>query len=235
MLPIRDYLPTRATPVVNYTLIAVNLAVFALEVAGAIDPDAITARGALVPAELVAHPLASAPSLLTHMFLHGGAAHVGGNMLFLWIFGDNVEDTLGRARYAVFYLLCGLGAALAQVVVSPHATAPMIGASGAIAGVLAAYGVLYPRSKIKIVNPIVIMWLFWGLFLFFPAWLVILEFFAVNLWNALQPDSAAGGVAFMAHVGGFVAGLALLPLLRTQVAVAYDPWDRVLGPRRRQR
>ena len=233
MLPIRDYLPTRKTPVVNYALLAINLAVFALEALGAVDPDALVERASLVPGALVAHPIASAPSLSTHMFLHGGAMHVGGNMLFLWIFGDNVEDALGHGRYALFYLLCGIGAALAQVAVSPHAMEPMIGASGAIAGVLAAYGVLYPRSRIKILNPIPILWLFWGLFLFFPAWLVILEFFAINLWNAFQPDSAGGGVAFAAHVGGFVAGLGLLPLLRTQEAVAYDPWDRLMGPPRR--
>ena len=233
MLPIRDYLPTRTTPVVNYALLAINLAVFALEAVGAVDPDALVQRASLVPGELVAHPIASAPSLFTHMFLHGGAMHVGGNMLFLWIFGDNVEDTLGHVRYALFYLLCGIGAALAQVAVSPHTMEPMIGASGAIAGVLAAYGVLYPRSRIKILNPIPILWLFWGLFLFFPAWLVILEFFAINLWNAFQPDSATGGVAFAEHVGGFVAGLALLPLLRTREAVAYDPWDRLMGPPRR--
>src|ERR1700733_9371040 len=99
MLPIRDYLPTRATPVVNYAVIAINLVVFALEALGAIDADAVVERGALVPGALVAHPLACAPTLITHMFLHAGAAHVGGNMLFLWIFGDNVEDALGHARY----------------------------------------------------------------------------------------------------------------------------------------
>ena len=102
----------------------------------------------------------------------------------------------------------------------------MLGASGAIAGVLAAYGVLYPRSAIAVVNPIPFMWLFWGIFMSFPAWLVILEFFAVNLWSALQPSSAAGGVAFVAHVGGFIAGLVLLPLLRKAKPVGYDAWDR---------
>jgi membrane associated rhomboid family serine protease len=201
---------------------------------GGADADAVVRQWALIPGLLVAHPLASAPTLFTHMFLHGGLGHIAGNMLFLWIFGDNVEDALGHARYALFYLACGVVAALAQVAASPHSMVPMLGASGAISGVLAAYGVLYPRSPITVVNPIPLMWPFWGLFMSFPAWFVILEFFGANLWNAFQPSNPAGGVAFVAHVGGFVAGLALLPLLRTEEPVDYDPWDRLLGPRQRR-
>jgi membrane associated rhomboid family serine protease len=230
MLPLRDHLPTRSFPVVNYALMAVNVVVFGVEAwlaAGSSGPTSLD-EWALVPARLVAHPMASAPTLLTHMFLHGSLSHVAGNMLFLWIFGDNVEDALGHARYVLFYLACGLVAALAQVAVSPHATVPMLGASGAISGVLAAYGVLYPRSPITVVNPVPLLWIFWGLFISLPAWFVILEFFAANLWNAFQPSSAPGGVAFVAHVGGFLAGLALLPLLRTQEPVDYDPWERWL-------
>ncbi len=228
MLPVRDHLPTRSAPIVNYVLVALNFVVFGLEVltaAGRADAAAV-GRWALVPANLVADPVANVPTLFTHMFLHAGIGHVAGNMLFLWIFGGNVEDALGHGRYVVFYLGCGLVAALAQVVVSPHATIPMLGASGAISGVLAAYGLLYPRSPITVVNPIPILWIFWGLFVSFPAWLVILEFFGANLWNAFQPSSTPGGVAFVAHVGGFVAGLALLPTLRTQKPVEYDPWER---------
>lgn len=235
MLPVRDHLPTRSFPAINYGLIALNLGVFGLEVssaAGGVGAAALTQRWALVPAQLIAHPLASAPSLLTHMFLHGGFSHIAGNMLFLWIFGDNVEDALGHARYALFYLACGIAAALAQVAANPQASVPMLGASGAISGVLAAYAVLYPRSPVTVINPIPFMWLFWGFFMSFPAWLVILEFFAVNLWNAFQPSSAAGGVAFVAHVGGFIGGLVLLPLLRKREPVDYDEWDRWVGPRR---
>ncbi|HSY24544.1 MAG TPA: rhomboid family intramembrane serine protease [Polyangiaceae bacterium] len=231
MLPIRDHLPTRTPAIVNYAIIAANLVVFVLEASLAGGADSVE-RWALVPARLVADPAAAAPTLLTHMFLHGGFSHVAGNMLFLWIFGDNVEDALGHARYALFYLACGLTAAFAQVAMSPHSAVPMLGASGAIAGVLAAYGLLYPRSPITVVNPIPILWFFWGLFIYLPAWLVIVEFFLVNLWNALQPSSGGGGVAFMAHVGGFLAGLVLLPLLRTHGPVDYDRWERLRTPRR---
>jgi len=237
MLPLRDRLPTRTVPVVNYALIALNVAVFGWQVwavAAGGDPEAVTAGpGALVPADLVAHPLASLPALFGHMFLHASVGHLAGNMLFLWIFGDNVEDALGHARYALFYVTCGVVAALAQVAASPHAHVPMVGASGAISGVLAAYAVLYPRSPITVLNPIPIMWFFWGLTIWLPAWLVILEFFAANLYHALHSTTGAGGVAFFAHVGGFIAGLLLLPLLRTQEPVDYDAWQRVLGPRLR--
>lgn len=236
MLPVRDHLPTRVVAFVNYALIATNIAVFLAELSSAApgaDSDPIVDRWALVPAALAAHPLEQAPTLLTHMFLHASWAHVGGNMLFLWIFGDNVEDALGHARYLLFYLLCGFVAAFAEVSMSLHTRVPMLGASGAIAGVLAAYAVLYPRSPISVVNPIPLLWLFWGLFLSFPAWLVILEFFLVNLWSAFQPSNGQGGVAFMAHVGGFIAGLVLLPLLRARPPVEHETWNRWVGPRRR--
>jgi membrane associated rhomboid family serine protease len=160
MLPLRDHLPTRSFPVVNYALMALNVVVFGVEawLAGGSSGPSSLDEWALVPARLVAHPMASAPTLLTHMFLR----------------------------------------------------------------------VLYPRSPITVVNPIPLLWIFWGLFISLPAWFVILEFFAANLWNAFQPSSAPGGVAFVAHVGGFLAGLALLPLLRTQEPVDYDPWERWL-------
>ena len=239
MLPVKDTLPTRTIAGVNYTLIAVNVVVFILEVTGKfgpIGPDSTTLPGALVPSQLLADPKHNAWTLLTHMFLHGSWAHVGGNMLFLWIFGDNVEDALGHLRYALFYFLCGLAAAALQIAMGPGSTLPMVGASGAISGVLAGYLLLYPRSPIAVVNPIPILWLFWGLFFWLPAWFVIIEWFAVNLWNAFQPTDGArggGGVAFFAHVGGFVAGLILLPLLRTRERVPHDRWNRLVTPRAR--
>jgi membrane associated rhomboid family serine protease len=225
MLPVRDHLPTRTVPFVNYGLIAANITVFAVAaflISDGADPKALTEELALVPGQLVTNPVAAAPGLLTHMFMHGGLAHIAGNLLFLWIFGDNVEDALGHARYLLFYLLCGLLAALAQVAAGPFSMVPMIGASGAIAGVLAAYAVLYPRSPITVINPIPLLWLVWGLFLSLPAWFVIAEFFVVNLWNAVQPANPTGGVAFVAHIGGFVSGLVLLLLLRKHEPVEYD-------------
>jgi membrane associated rhomboid family serine protease len=240
MLPVKDTLPTRSTAGVNYVLIAANVVVFILEITGKlgpIGPETTKLPGSLVPAQLLADPAHNAWTLFTHMFLHGSWAHVGGNMLFLWIFGDNVEDALGHLRYALFYLLCGLVAAGLQIAMSPTSTIPMIGASGAISGVLAGYLILYPRSPIAVVNPIPILWLFWGLFFWLPAWFVIIEWFVVNLWNAFQPATngpqGGGGVAFFAHVGGFVAGLVLLPILRVRERVPHDRWNRLVTPRAR--
>jgi membrane associated rhomboid family serine protease len=223
MLPLRDELPTRTVPFVNYALVAANVIVFALEVGGVVNAEAWS----VVPANFVADPSASWPTLFTHMFLHGGLEHIAGNMLFLWIFGDNVEDVLGHVRYALFYVTCGVCAALVQIAVAPSLQAPMLGASGAISGVLAAYGVLYPSSRILVVNPIPLLWFFWGFFLVFPAWLVIVEFFVANLLNAFGVGTGSG-VAFVAHIGGFLTGLVLLPLLRARDRVDYDSWDRWL-------
>jgi membrane associated rhomboid family serine protease len=236
MLPVRDQLPTRSRAGVNYALIGLNIIVFIFELVGAsrsANGEATVLPGSLVPAHLVEDPRGSWYTLFTHMFLHGGLSHIGGNMLFLWIFGDNVEDALGHGRYLIFYLICGLAAALTQVAVSPHSTVPMVGASGAISGVLAAYALLYPRSPITVINPIPILWLFWGLFIYLPAWFVIVEWFAVNLWNAFQSSAGTSGVAFMAHIGGFIAGLLLSPLLRKHGAVEHDTWQRLAPPRRR--
>jgi membrane associated rhomboid family serine protease len=226
MIPLRDQLPTRTFPFVNYGLIGANIAAFLWERS---VPEEAVERAVLFPGLLVTHPIAEAPTLVTHMFLHGSFVHIAGNMLFLWIFGDNVEDALGHARYVLFYFLCGLGAAMTQTLVDPL---PMLGASGAIAGVLAAYLLLYPRSPIVVLNPIPLLWLFWGLFIYLPAWFVILEFFVLNLWGVLQPASPeGGGIAFAAHIGGFLTGLALLKPLRP-TPVSYERWDRWADQRR---
>ncbi|APR83377.1 Hypothetical protein A7982_08726 [Minicystis rosea] len=219
-------------PIVNYLLIALNVIVFGWErlviAAGVPAPRLLEAYG-LVPAQLMAHPIGGAVNVLTSMFMHDPTSwvHIGGNMLFLWIFGDNVEDALGRGRYLGFYLLCGLAAALAQVMVGPYSNVPMVGASGAIAGVLAAYGSLYPRSPITVLNPIPLLWLFFGLFLELPAWFVILEFFVVNLLYAFGSSSMmGGGVAFFAHLGGFVAGLFLVRVFLPRAPRREHPrWD----------
>ena len=235
MLPLRDRLPTRRTPVVNYLLIAANVLAFMAEramVGASPTPEraarAIVHAWGVIPSAFVEAPVAEAWSIVTSMFTHdpSGWMHVGGNMLFLWIFGDNVEDALGSLRYALFYLACGVAAAAAQIAIDPSSTVPMVGASGAIGGVLAAYGTLYPRSPITILNPVPILWFMFGLFFELPAWLVIAEFFVMNLLNGVSSlGSHGGGVAFFAHIGGFVAGLVLVRLLMVgRERRGHDQW-----------
>jgi len=155
-------------------------------------------------------------------------------MLFLWIFGDNVEDALGSLRYLLFYLLSGICAAAAQILIDPSSAIPMVGASGAISGVLAAYGSLYPRSGVTVLNPIPLLWIFFGVFLEFPAWVVILEYFVVNLFNGLGSlGGQTGGVAFFAHLGGFVAVLLLVRVFfRGRTVVEHPRWQQWRPPRR---
>jgi membrane associated rhomboid family serine protease len=174
------------------------------------------------------------------MFLHDPSSllHIGGNMLFLWIFGDNVEDALGRGKYLAFYLLCGVSAAGAQILIDPGSLVPMVGASGAIAGILAAYASLYPRSPITVVNPIPILWLFFGILIELPAWAVILEFFVVNVWYGFSAvgRGASTGVAFFAHLGGFVAGLFLVRIFpKSWERRDHDRWEGFRPPLRRPR
>jgi len=236
VLPLRDHLPTRTFPFVNYAIIAANIAVFVLQLPALEEGRAdLLEPWYLTPRNLLADPLSAFPTIFTSMFMHGSLGHIGGNMLFLWIFGDNVEDAMGHIRYLFFYLLCGVCAAAAQVAADPMSKIPMVGASGAISAVLAAYVFLYPRSPITVINPIPILWLFWGLFLYFPAWLVIGEYFVVNLWDALAVRQQ-GGVAFMAHVGGFVGGAALWrPFLAGRQRLdEYARWQRWAERRRRR-
>ena len=226
-IPVRDVNPTQTPPVVNYLLIAVNILAWlwelSLQAAGVawVEP----AYG-VVPIRLTGDPTGEAFTILTSMFMHGGWLHLGGNMLYLYIFGDNVEDSMGHARYAAFYLACGFLAALAQVVVDPTSQVPLVGASGAIAGVLGAYLVLYPKAPIMVLNTIIPLWLFFGLFLFFPAWLAIGTWFLWNLLGGLGSlGSQAGGVAFFAHIGGFIGGLGLVQLcMRGRRRKVSQPW-----------
>ncbi|MCC6558227.1 MAG: rhomboid family intramembrane serine protease [Polyangiaceae bacterium] len=242
MLPIRDHLPPRRAPIVNYALIALNVIAFlwvrSLLAAG-YPPQELLFEWGLVPRRLLGTPLESGWTVLTSMFMHdpSGYMHIGGNMLFLWIFGDNVEDALGSARYAVFYLLAGFAAAAGQVLVDPTSPVPMVGASGAISGVLAAYGSLYPRSPITVLNPILPLWFIFGLFFELPAWIVILEYFVVNLLNGLGAlGGRGGGVAFFAHLGGFVAGLILIRFFMIgRTAREHERWKRWRRPPRRPR
>jgi membrane associated rhomboid family serine protease len=220
MIPLRDDQPRFSTPYVTYFLIGLNLVIFLFE--SALSPDSFKTllyQLGMIPANMTAY-LSGAGSLglvavllpaLTSMFLHGSWMHVIGNMWFLWIFGDNIEDHLGHFKYLVFYLVSGLGAAFAQVILNPHSRVPTVGASGAIAGVLGAYFVLYPRARVLIWFPI--------MFLFYlPAWVTLGYWFAMQFLSGAATSMAAysdttGGVAFWAHVGGFVAGIVLIKLL----------------------
>lgn len=207
MIPLYDTLHPRRFPLVNWLLIGLNALVFLYELT--LSPAALdhfTKTWGLVPAQLMAHPLTLWITIFTAMFLHGGWFHILSNMWVLFIFGDNVEDRMGPGRYLFFYLLGGVAAALMEAFILPASSVPMIGASGAIAGVLGAYLILYPRARIASLVPI----LFIFTIIDIPATIFLLFWFVSQLfsgWLALQ-GAAGSGVAWWAHVGGFVFGMA---------------------------
>jgi len=209
MIPLRDVIPSRTTPYITVTIIVLNALAWFLELSLPRDvlPLFLRVYG-VVPAQL--HAL----TLLTSMFLHGSWMHVIGNMWYLWIFGDNVEDRVGHGRFIVFYLLCGIAAALGQVVIDPGSTLPTIGASGAIAGVMGAYFVLYPRSRVLTLIPLVIFWEVIEV----PAPLLLGFWFLMQLFSAgaiaVTSSTGGGGVAFMAHVAGFLCGAGAIFVFR---------------------
>ena len=207
MLPLGDDDSDRRTfPIVNYAIIAVNILVFVLFELTNPDLDAFLTRWGTIPAQIVAGK--GLVTLITSMFLHANLLHIAGNMLFLWIFGDNVEDAFGHVLYLIFYFICGIVASLAQVLVSPGSTVPGVGASGAIAGVLAAYIVLFGSRPVRVLMGQVLTTV--------PSYVMI------GLWIVTQiisgfgslGNTESGGVAYFAHIGGFVAGLVLTFLLR---------------------
>jgi membrane associated rhomboid family serine protease len=226
MFPYRDENETVRTPVITFLLIAINLLVWIfVQGAGAdFSVAASVCNLGLIPGELTLQaPVGSgfpmgdgiaclvdpgrAPEhILTSMFLHGGWSHVLGNMWFLWLFGNNIEDSMGRLRFIAFYLLCGLGAAAAQVLSDPTSVVPMVGASGAISGVMGAYIVLYPRVR---VYSLVIIF-FFVTTIALPAWVMLGYWMLLQLLGGLGGSAAGGGVAFWAHVGGFAAGVVFI-------------------------
>jgi membrane associated rhomboid family serine protease len=233
MIPLRDNIPHTRTPYINYAIIVVNSLVFLLELgSGSSLPELVEALG-FVPGRFVAllgYLPESLPVLLiplfTSLFLHGGWLHIIGNMWFLYIFGDNVEDTLGHWRYLVFYLICGVGANLIFMAFSPKSAVPLIGASGAIAGVMGAYFFLFPGARILALVPIFIIFTLMELpaYLFLGLWF-LLQFF-LGTYSTMQPGPA-GGVAFWAHVGGFVVGILLLYLFAPgQVRISFPHWKK---------
>jgi membrane associated rhomboid family serine protease len=223
MIPLRDIIPSRTTPYVTISLISLNVLVFVYELSIGRAVDAFTLYFGLVPAAF------SWVTVFTSMFLHGGILHVAGNMLYLWIFGDNVEDRMGHGRFLVFYLLCGVAAALAQTITAPDSVVPMVGASGAIAGVMGAYFVLYPKSRIVTLIP---------LFFFFQV-IEVPAILFLGIWFLMQFVSGvgsivtttgggpAGGVAFWAHVAGFVAGISGVIVFRRPERQRVEWWHDV--------
>jgi membrane associated rhomboid family serine protease len=208
MFPLRDTQPSYSKPVITVLLIVVNILIFLFEFS--LDPytrNAFESAYALIPDHF------TISAVFTSMFLHAGWLHVLGNMLFLWIFGDNIEDILGHGKFLLFYLLCGVAAALAQVLFNPFSRVPMVGASGAIAGVMGAYMVKFPRARIVTWIPIV-----WFTTFDIPAWAMLIYWFVLQLFGGVESITASqhsqgGGTAFLAHVGGFIAGMILIFLL----------------------
>jgi membrane associated rhomboid family serine protease len=222
MIPLRDVIPSRTTPGVTITLIVVNTLIYlfgALLTARA--HDAFIIGFGLVPAYF------SLVNALTSMFVHGGVAHLAGNMLFLWIFGDNVEDRLGHGRFLVFYLLCGVTAAVSQTLLQPDSLVPMVGASGAIAGVMGAYLVLYPHSRVLMLFPFPLFLFELPAIVFLAIWFVVQFLNGINQLPIFEQDAISGGVAFWAHVMGFVAGLILVPFMKRPERTRVDWWDTV--------
>jgi len=230
MIPLKDYNPTCRFAILTFGLLIINILVFikdrltghyeqvlvqtshgALEVNQFVG--GLSERFAMVPANLVAHPFMEWPTIFSSMFMHGNWLHIGSNMLYLWIFGNNIEDTLGRGRFILFYFTCGAAAGVAQVLSDPSSPIPMVGASGAVAGILGAYLILYPRARILTLVPIFIIFFTIEV----PAFLIIGYWALIQFVNAYWlggGEMGKGGVAYYAHLGGFAAGVALILLNR---------------------
>jgi membrane associated rhomboid family serine protease len=218
MFPIRDHNPSEITPWVTWTLIAVNIAVF-LSYWPQLSQDeralsVFFSDWAMIP-RLISNGVAW-ETVLTSMFLHGGWMHLAGNMLFLWIFGDNMEERFGHIGFLAFYILGGIGAALAQIAFSPWSVVPVVGASGAIAAVMGGYLLLYPRARVDVLLILVVIFRIIPV----PAWLMLGAWFVIQIFNSAASDADSGGVAYWAHAGGFIVG----------VVLSIPVWLRLGGP-----
>ena len=208
MLPLRDANPRSSFPIVTITLIVINVLAFLFEFLICNCPESTAIQMGLIPYQLTREfSGAMVIDIFTSMFLHGGPVHLGGNMLFLWIFGDNVEDIMGKGPFILFYLLAGVAAALAQVIVDPNSQIPLIGASGAISGVLGAYLIRFPKARV-----LTLITLGWWIRLMEIRAIYVLGFWFVLqlITGALSAGQTGGGVAYFAHIGGFLAGLGLV-------------------------
>ncbi|MGB0797810.1 MAG: rhomboid family intramembrane serine protease [Planktomarina sp.] len=217
MFPIRDHNPSRRIPFVTYALLISNIGIFLLYQGIASDPTALSAfyyDWGMIPRSITTgHRL---DTLFTSMFLHGGWMHLAGNMLFLWIFGDNVEDKLGHGGFIVFYLVCGLLASGGQIVADPTSWVPNIGASGAIAGLLGGYLLLFPRAKVDVLLILIVYFRVFAI----PAWVMLGLWLGFQIVNGIIADTSSGGIAYWAHSAGFVAGFILM----------FPVWVRLGGP-----
>jgi len=231
MIPLKDTVPSRSFPVINWLLIGLNVLFFLILISSGTEAETWVEDLGLVPSRLLQNPDGlQAITLFTSMFLHGGWIHLLGNMLALYIFGDNVEDQLGSGRYLLFYLVCGLVAAAAHIALNRNSSVPTIGASGAISGVMAAYLLFFPAARVTTLVPV----FFFPWFVEIPAVIYLGFWFLSQLFSgalAVVSDTQAfGGVAWWAHIGGFIAGLILGPLLarrryfRRRYVDEYLPW-----------
>lgn len=225
MFPIRDHNPSGRTPFVTYLLIAANVLIFIGYYplfSQEMELNRFFYDYALIPSRISQGDAFG--GFFSSMFLHGGIMHLAGNMLFLYIFGDNIEDEMGHFGFALFYLACGLAAGAAQYVTDPSSPVPMVGASGAIAGVMGAYLLLYPKAKVDILIILIIIFRV----ITIPSWIMLALWFAMQLIGGIGTATDGGGVAYWAHAGGFVAGLVLaLPLWKSLGGPAF--WKRTLG------
>ena len=228
MFPLKDDNPTRIAPVVTWMLIAVNALVFLYQVSlGPSLSRVFVFQYGSIPAVVLGHEklpasmaaISPMASVFTSMFLHGGWMHLIGNMWFLWIFGNNIEEALGRLRYLLFYLICGLLASWSHILANMNSVIPSIGASGAIGGVLGAYIMLYPRARVWTL-------IFLGFFIrlmYIPAGVILGYWFLIQLLSGSVADGRSGGVAFWAHVGGFVAGVMLVGVFKKKEVRFFNP------------
>ena len=229
MIPLRDDNPSSTPQIVTIVFIVMCVLMFLWQLTfGAQGGQRIIYALGVVPASLLGQgqlppELSLVPpwmTVFTSMFMHGGWMHLIGNMLYLWIFGDNVEDSMGHGRFVVFYLLCGIAAVLAQALPDPSSTIPMVGASGAISGVLGAYLLLYPHARVLVAIPL-------GFYLHtmrIPAGLVLVLWFGLQLLSSAMAQPGQGGVAFRAHIGGFIAGMILIAIFKQRRVRLRLPW-----------
>lgn len=222
MFPIRDHNPSGRVPYVNYALMAANIGVFIAYWPLFSDPRALNAffyEWAMVP--IMVTQDGTYHTVFSSMFLHGGFMHIAGNMLFLWIFGDNMEDEMGHFGYLLFYLASGIGAGLAHVLAAPYSPVPTVGASGAIAGVMGGYLLMFPKAKVDILLIII----FYIRIITIPAWIMLALWFAFQIFGGAGADPNQGGVAYWAHAGGFIIGIILtLPLFLKRGGAKF--WSR---------